>query len=69
MQVVHVVGPGFWFFPFGFLLFPLFFIAIFALVRMAFFGRRWGGSGHWGGPGHGGHGPWGGGDRAIGAAR
>lgn len=59
VQVVHVVRPGYWFFPFGFLLFPLFFLAILVLLRVAFWGRRWGGSGHWGGPGHVGAGPWG----------
>jgi hypothetical protein len=44
-QVVRVMGPGFGF-PFGLILFPLFFFLILALVRGAFWGRRWGGSGH-----------------------
>jgi hypothetical protein len=39
-QVVRVIGPGFGF-PFGLFLFPLFFFAIFALVRGAFWRRRW----------------------------
>jgi hypothetical protein len=52
-EVVRVVGPGYggWGFPFGFLLFPLFFFGIFFLIRGAFWGRRWGGPGA-GGPGH-----------------
>src|SRR5205809_506013 len=45
VQVVGVVGPGFGF-PFALLLFPLFFFLILALVRGAFWGRRWGGDGH-----------------------
>jgi hypothetical protein len=44
-QVVRVVGPGFGFFPFGLLFFPLFFFLIFGLLRGAFFGRRWRGYG------------------------
>jgi uncharacterized BrkB/YihY/UPF0761 family membrane protein len=50
-EVVRVVGPGGWGFPFGFLLFPLFFIGFFFLLRAAFWGRRWGGpgpGGRWG---------------------
>lgn len=60
VQVVHVVGPGYGFFPFGILLFPLFLFAVFMLLRVAFWGRRWGGPGHRGGPGHMGPGSWGG---------
>jgi len=53
VQIVREVGPGYGFFPFGFLLFPLFFFAIFAIARGLFWGRRWGGHayGH-GGPEH-----------------
>lgn len=40
VQVIRYAGPG-WGFPFGFLLFPLFLFLIFALVRGAFWGRRW----------------------------
>ena len=59
-QVVHVVGPGYGYgyFPFGFLLFPLFLFGIFFLVRGAFWRRRWDGDHehpHWG-PGGGGYG-------------
>jgi hypothetical protein len=54
-QVVEVVG-GYGhhggFFPFGFLLFPLFLFGLFWLIGGAF--RR----GPWGGPGHHEHGPW-----------
>lgn len=64
-QVVRVVGPGygagFGYFPFGFILFPLFVIGIFLLLRGAFWRGRWGGRG-WGpgGYGPGGYrGPWG----------
>jgi hypothetical protein len=39
-EVVRVVGPGFGF-PFGLILFPLFIFGIFALLRGAFWGRRW----------------------------
>lgn len=44
-EVVRVVGDrwgrgGGLFFPFGFLLFPLFFIGIFLLIRAAFWGRH-----------------------------
>ena len=51
-DVVRVVGPGFGF-PFGFILFPLFFFGIFFLLRAAFWRGAWGGPGHgpWG-PGH-----------------
>lgn len=57
-QVVEVVGPGYgWhgggFFPFGFILFPLFVIGIFLLIGSAFRGPR--GWGH----GYRGPGPWG----------
>jgi hypothetical protein len=47
-EVVRVVGPGFGFFPFGFFLFPLFFIGLLLLLRGAFWRGRWGGPG----PGH-----------------
>ena len=59
-EIVRVVGPGYgqgggFFFPFGFFLFPLFFIGVFLLLRGAFWRRHEGG--HW----HGGGGPgWGG---------
>jgi len=61
-QVVRVVGPrygpGYGFFPFGFLFFPLFVIGIFLLLRGAFWRGRWGGPGY--GPGgYGRYGPWG----------
>ena len=47
-QVVRVEEPG-GFFPFGFILFPLFFFLIFGLFRAAWGGRRWGGyGGGWG---------------------
>src|SRR5438874_12992468 len=56
-QIVRTVGPGYGFFPFGFLLFPLFFFAIFAIARGLFWGRRWGGHGYGhGGPEHSGSG-------------
>ncbi len=48
-QVVRVMGPGFGF-PFGLILFPLFFFLILALVRGAFWGRRWGGGHEHAGP-------------------
>ena len=61
-EVVRVVGHGYGF-PFGLILFPLFFIGLFLVLRGAAW-RRWGGHGpgndH--GPGHR-HGPWGGPDR------
>jgi hypothetical protein len=59
-QIVRVVGPAGGFFPFGLILFPLFFFAIFALVRGAFWRGRWGGPGHHGpdGPNHPHSGPW-----------
>jgi hypothetical protein len=61
-QVVRVVGPGygpgFGFFPFGLILFPLFVIGIALLVRGALWRGRWGGPGY--GPGGSGRpGPWG----------
>lgn len=50
VEVVRVVGdrvgPGYGFFPFGFLFFPLFLFGIFALVRAATWRARWGGPGH-----------------------
>jgi hypothetical protein len=46
-QVVRVVHPGYGFFPFGFLVFPLLFFGFFWLARAAAW-RRWGGNG---GPG------------------
>lgn len=59
-EVVGVVRPGFgygWgpgFFPFGFLLFPLFLFGFIFLLRGLFWGRRWGGPGGYGyGGGHG----------------
>lgn len=44
VDVVRVIGdrPG-GFLPFGFLLFPLTFLAFFALARMLFWRRGWGG--------------------------
>jgi len=54
-EVVRVVGPGFGF-PFGLILFPLFFFGIFALLRV--WRRGWG-------PGHHGSGPWKEGGRAM----
>jgi hypothetical protein len=59
VEVVRVYRPV-GFFPFGLILFPLFFFGIIALLRAAAW-RRWGGPGHgWGGPGHkGGPGPFG----------
>jgi hypothetical protein len=61
VEVVRVVGrgygPGFGFFPFGFLLFPLFVIGAFLLLRVAFWRGRWGGG--YGPRGWGGPGPWG----------
>ena len=56
VDVVRVVGdrvgPGFGFFPFGFLFFPLFLFGVFALVRAA----TW--RGRWGDPEHRGRGGW-----------
>ena len=46
--VVRVYGHGHGFFPFGFILFPLFIFGIFALIKGAF----WGGHGHGRGHGH-----------------
>jgi hypothetical protein len=67
-HVVQVVGPAVgvwhpWFFPFGFLFFPLIIIGVILLVRFAVGGPRWGhgwGYGPGGGWGHGpgNHGPW-----------
>lgn len=55
VEVVRVVG-GHGGFPFGLILFPLFFIGIFALMKGAFWARagRWGDHDHGGGD----HGPW-----------
>ena len=39
-------GPGWGFFPFGFLFFPLLIIGFFALARLLFWGGRWGDHGH-----------------------
>jgi hypothetical protein len=49
-EVVRVVGHGYGFgFPFGLILFPLFFFGVFFLLRAAFWrGPAWGGPGHWG---------------------
>ena len=47
-RVVHVVGPGYGGFPFGFLFFPLFFIGFFLLLRGAFWRRHGHGGGPWG---------------------
>jgi hypothetical protein len=47
-EVVRVIRPGGGFFPFGLFLFPLFIIGIFAVMRGAFWRRRWDGSGHHG---------------------
>lgn len=47
-EVVRVIDRGPGFFPFGLFLFPLFFIGIFALLRGAFWRRRWDGWGHHG---------------------
>jgi hypothetical protein len=52
VQVIREVRPGFGF-PFGLLLFPLFFFLVFEGIRGAMWGRRWGG-----GHGHGGPQPW-----------
>jgi hypothetical protein len=49
VEVVHYHGPGF--FPFGFILFPLFIFGFFALMRGAFWGHHRGGYGHGGGHG------------------
>lgn len=46
-EVVRVIGPH-GFFPFGLILFPLFFFGLFFLMRAAFWGHRWGAPGHWG---------------------
>jgi hypothetical protein len=45
-DIVRVIDRGPIFFPFGLILFPLFFIGLFALMRGAFWRRRWDGSGH-----------------------
>lgn len=59
-EIVRYVGPGFGGFPFGLILFPLFFFGIFALMRGAMWRRHGDGHRHgpgpWGGPG--GRGPW-----------
>jgi hypothetical protein len=63
-EVVRVIGPGYGygyrhgFFPFGFLLFPLFFIGLFFLLGRLFWRGRWGDHPHphWG-PGPYGKGP------------
>lgn len=47
-EVVRVIGPDRGFFPFGIILFPLFFFGLFFLARMAFWGRAWHGRGPWG---------------------
>ena len=47
VQIVREVRPD-GFFPFGFLLFPLFFFGVLFLLRALFWGRRWGGPGHGG---------------------
>jgi hypothetical protein len=49
-EVVRVVGHGGGFFPFGLILFPLFLLGIFALMRGMFWRGRWDGPGpgHWG---------------------
>jgi hypothetical protein len=49
-RIVRVVGPGAGWFPFGFLLFPLFFFLVVGLiVRPLVWRHRWagGGQGHW----------------------
>lgn len=47
-EVVRVIdGPG-RFFPFGLILFPLFFFGLFFLARAAFWGRGWHDRGPWG---------------------
>ncbi len=49
-EVVRGDHDGFGF-PFGLILFPLFFFGIFFLLKAAFWGGGWGGPGHWhGGP-------------------
>jgi hypothetical protein len=51
-EVVRVVDGRGWGFPFGLILFPLFFFGIFALMRGLFWSRRWGDhGGHGWGPG------------------
>jgi hypothetical protein len=63
VEVVRVVGrgwgygPGFGFFPFGLILFPLLVFGIFLLARGVLWRGRWGGP--WYGPRNGGPGPWG----------
>jgi hypothetical protein len=60
VEVVRVYRPG-GFFPFGLILFPLFFFGIIALLRAASWHRRWDGS-RTGSSGHehwGRSGPWG----------
>jgi hypothetical protein len=50
-------GYGYGFFPFGFILFPLFVIGIILLLRGLFWRGRSGGPGGWGGYGPRGYGP------------
>src|SRR5262249_41357489 len=45
--VIHDERP--FFFPFGFLFFPLAFFLFFGLMRAIFWRGRWGGGGPWGG--------------------
>ncbi len=52
-KIVRVVGPERAYFPFGFFLFPLFFIGFILLARGLWWRGRWGGPGHHGGWGHG----------------
>jgi hypothetical protein len=60
VDVVRYGGwhPGWGFFPFGLILFPLFFFAIFALIRGAFWRGGWHDHDH--------HGPWGSGSGMTG---
>jgi hypothetical protein len=63
VEVVREVGRGYGygygFFPFGFILFPLFVIGFILLFRGLFWRGRWGGPGGWGPGGYGprGYGP------------
>jgi hypothetical protein len=66
VEVVRYVGwHAFGFFPFGLLLFPLFFILVFGLFRGAFWRGGWGGHDHHGPWGHGSGGPIGPGKREV----